>query len=58
MAKKGSKKDTKPSKSKNERIAELEKRIKAIEKSMFEHTSQLSQRNSALLRKVNTKENK
>jgi hypothetical protein len=56
MAKKESNKDKNPGKSKNERIAELEKRIKVIEKSMFEHTAQLSERNSALLRKVNNKE--
>ena len=54
MAKKGSKKDKKPGKSKNERIAELEKKIKIIEKTMFDNTSQLSERSSALLRKVST----
>ncbi|MBF0380999.1 MAG: hypothetical protein HQL69_08270 [Magnetococcales bacterium] len=47
------KKTKKSNKSKNERIAELEKRIKIIEKSMFEFTTQLSERNAATLRKVN-----
>ncbi|MBF0447934.1 MAG: hypothetical protein HQL67_07025 [Magnetococcales bacterium] len=56
MAKKESKKDKKSSMSKSEKIAELEKKIKLIEKTMFEHTSQLSDRNSALARKLNSKQ--
>ena len=46
MAKKGSKK------SKEERISALEKKIKKIEKTLIEQTSQLSERNAAVLRKV------
>jgi hypothetical protein len=56
MSKKVAKK--KKSASKNERIAELEKKIKIIEKTMFDHASQLSERNDALLRKVNSEKKK
>ncbi|MBF0446046.1 MAG: hypothetical protein HQL68_10700 [Magnetococcales bacterium] len=52
MAKTDSKKDKKSEQSKSKRIKELEKKIKAIEKNMFNVTSQLSERNAALLRKV------
>ncbi len=52
MSKKSSKKTKKGSMSKNDRIKELEKRVKAIEKNMFEQTTQLSERNAALLRKM------
>lgn len=53
---KDSKKNKKSSKSKNERIAELENKIKIIEKTMFEHASQLSERSEALRRKVSAGE--
>jgi hypothetical protein len=49
---KDSKKKNKSGKSKNERIADLEKKIKIIEKTMFEQSSQLSERSDALRRKV------
>ncbi|MBF0453416.1 MAG: hypothetical protein HQL72_01210 [Magnetococcales bacterium] len=50
--KKDSKKNKKSNMSKRERIALLEKKIKIIEKTMFEQTTQLSERSAALLRKV------
>jgi hypothetical protein len=55
MAKKASKKNHRSEKSKNKRIAKLEKKTKMIEKTMLELTSQLSERGAALLRKVQSK---
>jgi|SaaInl7_135m_RNA_FD_contig_41_1071286_length_351_multi_9_in_0_out_0_1 hypothetical protein len=44
--------NNKSRKSKNERIKDLEKKIKVIEKNMFNISEQLSERNDALLRKL------